>query len=163
MQVVYMHARTLLGTEGYDLLARKNTSAEIKCTASQRDWALLGLIDRSRPLGPQIYETMRLAIILKMFRANDSINEMELSQALNVSRTPLREAYQRLAEDGLIESRPKSSAIVTAIDAIKVRTDHADREFAAADQCGIQRTHYFDQRDKGWRHRAVQSNGIEAY
>ena len=46
---------------------------------------------------------------------------MELSQALNVSRTPLREAYQRLAEDGLIESRPKSSTTVTAIDAIKVR------------------------------------------
>jgi len=102
-------------------MARKGSSAAIKQAVSQIDWNSLGVIERSRPLGPQIYELLRLAIILEMFQPNDPINEAELSKALDVSRTPLREAYQKLAEDGLIESRPKSGTTVTEIDDKKVR------------------------------------------
>jgi len=102
-------------------MARKGSSAAIKQAVSQIDWNSLGVIERSRPLGPQIYELLRLAIILEKFQPNDPINEAELSKALDVSRTPLREAYQKLAEDGLIESRPKSGTTVTEIDDKKVR------------------------------------------
>ena len=85
------------------------------------DLTSLGGINRSRPLGPQIYEMLRLAIILEIFQPNDPVNEVELSNALDVSRTPVRDAYQKLIEDGLIQSRPKSGTTVTAIDQAKVR------------------------------------------
>ena len=61
----------MLDTKGCDLLARKNTSAEIKWAVRQRDWASQGLIDWSRPLGKPIYEIMRLAIILEFFRQDE--------------------------------------------------------------------------------------------
>ncbi|MEP0963505.1 MAG: GntR family transcriptional regulator [Roseobacter sp.] len=81
----------------------------------------LGEIDRSRALGPQIYEVLRLGIISEVLRPNESINEVELSAALGISRTPVREAYQRLAEDGLILSRAKSRTLVAPIDECRVR------------------------------------------
>ncbi|MEM7176112.1 MAG: GntR family transcriptional regulator [Pseudomonadota bacterium] len=102
-------------------MARKSSSATTKHTARQVDWKSLGRIDRSRPLGQQIYEMLRLAIILEVLQPKDPVNEGELSEALEVSRTPLREAYQKLVEDGLIESRAKSGTTVTAIDDTKVR------------------------------------------
>lgn len=105
--------------KGGNAMTRK--AATIKGVVTQVDWASLGMIDRSRPLGPQIYDMLRLAIILEMFQPNDPIYELEVSQALGVSRTPVREAYQRLIEDGLIEARPKSGTTVTAIDGTRVR------------------------------------------
>lgn len=89
--------------------------------ATRIDWASLGPIERSRPLGPQIYDLLRLAIILEMFQPGDPIYELEVGQALGVSRTPVRDAYQRLIEDGLIKARPKSGTTVTAIDDARVR------------------------------------------
>ncbi|MFY0681404.1 MAG: GntR family transcriptional regulator [Thalassovita sp.] len=78
-------------------------------------------IDRSRPLGPQIYDAIRRAIILEVLKPSHPINEIELGDALGVSRTPIREAYQRLIEDGLIESRPKSGTFVAPINQDRVR------------------------------------------
>lgn len=85
------------------------------------DLAAFSEIDRSRPLGPQLYDTIRQAIILEVLKPSKPINEVELSEALGVSRTPIREAYQRLTEDGLIESRPKMGTFVASIDARRVR------------------------------------------
>ena len=85
------------------------------------DFKSLGSIDRSRPLGPQVYEIIRLGIILEMLQPNDPINEAELSAALGVSRTPVREAYQRLIEDRLIQSRAKSGTHVAPINEARVR------------------------------------------
>ena len=100
---------------------RKRKSLQLRNDGDGVDLSSLGSIDRTRPLGPQIYEMLRLAIILEIFQPNDPVNEVELSKALDVSRTPVRDAYQRLIEDGLIQSRPKSGTIVTATDQTKVR------------------------------------------
>ncbi|MEP1443791.1 MAG: GntR family transcriptional regulator [Hyphomicrobiales bacterium] len=81
----------------------------------------IGEIDRSHALGPQVYEIMRLGIITEVLRPNDPINEVELSKTLGVSRTPVREAYQRLVDDGLIHSLAKSRTFVAPIDDERVR------------------------------------------
>ncbi|WP_380058794.1 GntR family transcriptional regulator (plasmid) [Falsihalocynthiibacter sp. SS001] len=78
-------------------------------------------LDRSRPLGTQIYEQIRLAIILEKLKPNDPISETELSTAFGVSRTPVREAYQRLIEDGLLRSKAKAGTLVAPIDDARVR------------------------------------------
>lgn len=77
-------------------------------------------LDRSRPLGVQIYEAVRLAIILEELKPNDPINEADLSKWFGVSRTPVREAYLRLIDDGLVQARSKVGTLVAPIDEARV-------------------------------------------
>ena len=41
-------------------------------------------------------------------KPDDKINEQQISESLNISRTPIREALIQLASDGLLESTPRS-------------------------------------------------------
>lgn len=77
-------------------------------------------LDRSKPIGPQLYEAVRLAIILSKLPSGARLNEPELARYLGVSRTPVREAYLRLAGDGLIQSRPQVGSIVAPRDENRV-------------------------------------------
>jgi GntR family transcriptional regulator, transcriptional repressor for pyruvate dehydrogenase complex len=57
----------------------------------------------------------------KNFKPGDSIpKELELSEALNVSRTVIREALLRLRMIGLIDSRKKRGAVLTSPDLISI-------------------------------------------
>lgn len=78
-------------------------------------------IDRSRPMGVQIYDMIRLGIIQEDLEPGAAINETDLASWFDVSRTPVREAYQRLIEDGLIETRSKVGTVVSKIDEARVR------------------------------------------
>lgn len=78
-------------------------------------------IDRRRPVGPQIYDAVRLEIILENLKPGMQLNEMDLCRSLNVSRTPVREAYQHLASDGLIKIRSKVGTVVAPIDQERVK------------------------------------------
>jgi DNA-binding GntR family transcriptional regulator len=77
-------------------------------------------IDRFRPIGGQIYESVRLSIILGRLAPDTLINETNLAEWYGVSRTPVREAFQRLAEDGLVVAKPKVGTIVAAKDIRRV-------------------------------------------
>lgn len=78
-------------------------------------------IDRSRPIGGQIYESVRLNIILENLKPLEPINEGDLAAWFGVSRTPVREAYLRLINDGLINTQNKVGTIVAPIDDARVR------------------------------------------
>jgi GntR family transcriptional regulator, transcriptional repressor for pyruvate dehydrogenase complex len=59
--------------------------------------------------------------INKKFRAGDSIpKELELTKALGVSRTVIREALLRLKMRGLIETRKKRGAVITSPDMVSI-------------------------------------------
>lgn len=57
---------------------------------------------RSRTDG--LYERLRHSIVSGELRPNQRLIELELAAQLDVSRTPVREALQRLAGDGLVLS-----------------------------------------------------------
>lgn len=78
-------------------------------------------VDRSRPIGAQIYESVRLNIILEHLKPLDLINEGDLAAWFGVSRTPVRDAYLRLIDDGLIDAQNKVGTIVAPIDEARVR------------------------------------------
>lgn len=80
--------------------------------ASQTDRAVLGIRD---------------LVLRGEFKGGERLSEVELAARLSVSRTPIRAALQRLAEEGLLESMQPSGYLVRSFseadifDAIEVR------------------------------------------
>jgi DNA-binding GntR family transcriptional regulator len=59
----------------------------------------------------EVYEKLRLAIVTGEIRPNAPLIEVDLANALKVSRTPIRESLQRLAADQLIVPRKRGWAV----------------------------------------------------
>ncbi len=60
-----------------------------------------------------VYEELRRAILERRLKPGDHIREQELTTALNVSRTPLREALGLSERDGLVQYFPNRGWFVT--------------------------------------------------
>jgi len=63
-------------------------------------------------LGEQTYKTLKEAIITGEFSPGSWLSEDQLTQALGVSRTPVREAFKQLQTEGLIEIFPRKGAYI---------------------------------------------------
>ncbi len=68
------------------------------------------------PLVEQVYKSLKDAIITGRIAPGAWLYETALTQALGVSRTPLREAFNRLKSDGLIQVIPHRGAFVVELD-----------------------------------------------
>lgn len=64
-------------------------------------------------LSEQIVIQLRDMIIQNQLAPGDRIRERDICKKLNVSRTPLREALQKLASEGLIDLVPNCGAVIT--------------------------------------------------
>ena len=92
----------------------------------------LGPLDRSRPAPRQVFASIRRAIIALELKPNQSISENEVATALEISRTPVREAFIRLIEEGLLVSFPQ---IGTFIAPISLRGLHQAQFLREAVEC----------------------------
>jgi DNA-binding GntR family transcriptional regulator len=63
-----------------------------------------------------IAERIRSAIIDGPFAAGDQLSEGRLAEALGVSRGPVREALQRLIQEGLVRDEPSRGVFVVHLD-----------------------------------------------
>lgn len=63
-----------------------------------------------------VYDALRSEIISLVLPPGAIIDEQQLSQRFNLSRTPIREAMVRLAAEGLITNLPNRGAMVSQID-----------------------------------------------
>jgi DNA-binding GntR family transcriptional regulator len=66
-------------------------------------------------LHEQTIERLRTLIIRGDLAPGETLVEADLSEALGISRTPLREALKLLASEGLVELRLNRSAMITPI------------------------------------------------
>jgi DNA-binding GntR family transcriptional regulator len=66
------------------------------------------------------YEVLREAIVSGELAPGESIKDTELAARLGLSRTPIREALVRLADAGLVESKPGVHTKVAAVDRANV-------------------------------------------
>lgn len=64
----------------------------------------------------QVYEVLKHNIINLNLKPGENISEKEISEKLEVSRTPVREAFVRLAQEELIEIYPQKGTFVSLID-----------------------------------------------
>jgi DNA-binding GntR family transcriptional regulator len=65
-------------------------------------------------------EQIRRAIIAGQFKPGDRLIEQHLTEMINVSRHPVREALRLLAREGFVELRRNRGALVSGIDAASV-------------------------------------------
>lgn len=68
------------------------------------------------PTAERVYETLKQAIMDRSFRPGDRLDPAVLSERLNSSTTPVREALERLVGEDLVESRTGSGFYLPAID-----------------------------------------------
>lgn len=69
----------------------------------------------------RIYQTLRDWIIEGVLNPNEKLIDAELSEYFSVSRTPVREAFQLLEAQKLVEIQPGKATIVTSIDTKNLR------------------------------------------
>ncbi|MDF1526089.1 MAG: GntR family transcriptional regulator [bacterium] len=74
-------------------------------------------IDEPKLLSEDIAESIKTAIIKGKFKPGEKIPEGELADSMGISRTPLREAFHKLENEGFIQIIPRKGAVVAAIDA----------------------------------------------
>jgi len=79
--------------------------------------------ERKRGSGVQfIYGVLRDEILNLTLAPGSPIDEVQLSERLQMSRTPIREALVRLAAEGLVTTLPNRSTVVASIDFLNLHT-----------------------------------------
>ena len=71
--------------------------------------------ETTKSLEESVYLTLENSILTGEYQRGDALTEMSICKKLGVSRTPVRSALHRLAEDGLVEIVPNRGAIVVGV------------------------------------------------
>ena len=69
----------------------------------------------SQNLHEAVFQKLRLLLVEGKIAPGSKLNERELAESLNVSRTPIREVIRRLAADGLVELIANRGAIAVQL------------------------------------------------
>lgn len=72
--------------------------------------------DEIKPIGATLYDILKGMAVDFAFRPQERINEVMLAAQLNVSRTPLREALNRLVAEGFVTTKPQKGFFGRALD-----------------------------------------------
>ena len=87
-----------------------------------------------QPIAPssltdQVCNLIKEVILHDKYSPNQRLNEVELASSLGVSRGPIREAFQRLAHDGLVKLVPNKGAFVKSFSLKEVEDIYELREY----------------------------------
>lgn len=79
------------------------------------------------PARDRVAAALREAILSHQFAAGQELTLKDTAAMLGVSATPIREAFQILAREGLIELRPNRGAVVLGMDEKRLRDHYETR------------------------------------
>lgn len=80
-------------------------------------------LERKRGSGVKlVYDILRDEILDLVLPPGSPIDEVQLAERFEMSRTPIREALVRLAGEGLIDTLPNRSTMVSNIDFLNMHT-----------------------------------------
>jgi DNA-binding GntR family transcriptional regulator len=74
------------------------------------------IVDPAKSIADQIYETLKNGIIRGEIEPNQRLFEVEIAKFFNASRTPVREAFRRLEQDGVAERLAQGGIRVPQLD-----------------------------------------------
>jgi DNA-binding GntR family transcriptional regulator len=66
-------------------------------------------------LKDRVYQNIKSQIIIGTLKPGTRLREEELSKAMNISRAPIREAFNRLEKEGFVTIIPRKGAAVSNI------------------------------------------------
>ena len=84
--------------------------------------------NRRSLLRKSAYDSLKSMIVTGQLSPGSRLTENELAAILKVSRTPIREALNRLERDGLVVSRPRQGFAVMEFDMTMLRESFEIRE-----------------------------------
>jgi DNA-binding GntR family transcriptional regulator len=99
---------------------------------------------RQATIGNRVFEALRQAVVQLQLRPGNPLSEADIGRQLGVSRQPVREAFIKLAEAGLVEIRPQRGTFVRLISVREVRNARFLREaieVAIARKAAVEATH----------------------
>lgn len=88
----------------------------------------LNAIQPIQPIREIVYQQLKLAVQNGAFAAGERLLEHDIAEKLQVSRTPVREALQRLETEGFLETLPKQGLVVKEYSDDDVREIYMIRE-----------------------------------
>lgn len=86
------------------------------------------LLNPTQPVNQQIYRILRRDIVRCLIPPGTPLSEKEVSMRFEVSRQPVREAFIKLAETGLVQIRPQRGTYVNKISVSQVKNGCFVRE-----------------------------------
>ncbi|PZA05759.1 MULTISPECIES: GntR family transcriptional regulator [unclassified Meiothermus] len=96
---------------------------------------------RPRSVREAAYAHLREAILGGRLVPGERISELGLAETLGISRTPVREALQRLAQEGLVELVPAKGARVRVLRPEEVREVYEVRALLEAEAARLAAQH----------------------
>src|SRR5471032_425366 len=73
-------------------------------------------LDRSRHAAPQVFERLREMIISLTLTPGTVLSRIELAEQFGLSQTPIRDALQKLGEEGLVDIFPQHATLVRPVE-----------------------------------------------
>ena len=89
------------------------------------------------PVREQAASSIREAIITRQLKQGEVLPLEMMAKALGISATPVREAFQILARDGLIELSQNRTAVVLGINQKTIREHYELRAILESEACRI--------------------------
>lgn len=91
---------------------------------------------RAPSVAEQVFRTLRSAIVTMRLKPGEALSEQDIASRLDVSRQPVREAFIKLSDDGLLRVLPQRGTFVMKISTEAVANARFVRE---AVECAIAR------------------------
>jgi DNA-binding GntR family transcriptional regulator len=76
---------------------------------------------KAQTLADRCYEQLKNAILTLELRPGTPLSELQMANQLGISKSPVREAFQRLSRDGLVTLEPNRRCRVTGLDRSNIR------------------------------------------
>lgn len=101
---------------------RRNTSGRVSRMGGRADFAALESAlkplsdDPHKSCSEQVLEVLRDAIICAKIMPGAPLSEVAVATVLGVSRTPVREALRRLAQEDLVRVYPQAATVISPLN-----------------------------------------------
>jgi DNA-binding GntR family transcriptional regulator len=76
---------------------------------------------RAATLADRCYQQLKDAIVSLDLRPGTPLSELQVASQLGISKSPVREAFQRLSRDGLVTLEPNRRCVVTGLEIPSIR------------------------------------------
>ncbi len=100
-----------------------------------------------KPLNQIVFEKLHLEILRNRLKPGDPLRQEEITERLGVSRTPVREAIQRLQAEGLVTLVPRKGAVVSSIPHARIEEIYDIRGRLEAFAAGLAVGHITEQQE----------------